>query len=487
MFGPELAGRARDARLQETSTQVFALLADGIGGLQRAGRVRTGDVQAMALSAWALVHGLAMLALDGRAVPGDAAALERLGRTATELLMFGMAATGGGALGARHAHPAPRAPTTRPPVSLLSCASRSPPRMQNFFEQFAWAAERHAGRTAIEVQHKDHLDAFTYGRLREMAERTAAWLAVIGVGAGERCAILADNDAHWCAAYLGVLRRGAIAVPLDTAYKAAQVETLLRDSGARVFFTTAKYLDTVRAGRASAGNDCRIVLLHGQAEETASFEGMIGGHMPAPPLPACPSRLDDPAVILYTSGTTSDPKGVVLTHGNLLAERARRLRDRARGRARHDPGRAAAVPRARADGQPAAAIFDRRARGVSRDGEHHRAAARAGRAPGDDLRVRPAVLLSDPPAGDDPGRQVQSPRALALCGDAGAQRRHAQDRPEPGRRAVPPRPPRAGRPRARDGDRRVAVRSRHRRATCIGSGSTSCKATASPRRPARQR
>jgi len=194
--------------------------------------------------------------------------------------------------------------------------------MQNFFEQFVWAAERNAGRTAIEVQHKDHLDSFTYARLREMAERTAAWLAVIGIGPGERCAILADNDAHWCAAYLGVLRRGAIAVPLDTAYKASQVNTLLRDSGARVVFTTPTYLETVRAGRAAAGSHCRVVLLHGQADETASFEGMIGGHMPAPPLPACPSRLDDPAVILYTSGTTSDPKGVVLTHGNLLAERS---------------------------------------------------------------------------------------------------------------------------------------------------------------------
>ena len=335
--------------------------------------------------------------------------------------------------------------------------------MQNFFEQFAWAAERHAGRTAIEVQHKDHLDSFTYARLREMAERTAAWLAVIGIGPGERCAILADNDAHWCAAYLGVLRRGAIAVPLDTAYKASQVDTLLRDSGARVFFTTPKYLETVRAGRAAAGSECRIVLLHGQADGTVSFEGMIGGHMPAPPLPACPSRLDDPAVILYTSGTTSDPKGVVLTHGNLLAERAGAFDVVRRGRARHHPRRAAAVPRAGADGQPAAALFDRRAGGVSRDGEHHRAAACAGRAQGHDLRLRPAVLLSDPPAGHDPGGQVQPRRAVALCGDAGRQRRHARCGPEPGPGAVPPSPRRAGRPHARDGDRRVALRSGHRR------------------------
>jgi len=92
MFGRELADRARHTGLQQTSTQVFALLAEGIAGLQRAGRVRPGDAHAMALTAWALVHGLAMLALDGRAADGDGAALERLGRTATELLMFGMAA-----------------------------------------------------------------------------------------------------------------------------------------------------------------------------------------------------------------------------------------------------------------------------------------------------------------------------------------------------------------------------------------------------------
>ncbi len=192
--------------------------------------------------------------------------------------------------------------------------------MQNFHEQFAQAAERHAGRIAIEVQHRDRLEQVRYARLREMCDRTAAWLAVIGIARGDRCAILADNDAHWCAAYLGVLRLGGVAVPLDTAYKSAQVERLLEDSGARVIFTTVRYLPTVLAARGSR-LEPRIVLLHGEAEGTASFEGMIGGRMPAPPLPACPAGPEDPAVILYTSGTTSDPKGVVLSHANLLAER----------------------------------------------------------------------------------------------------------------------------------------------------------------------
>ena len=51
----------------------------------------------------------------------------------------------------------------------------------------------------------------------------AAWLAAHGVGYGDRCAILADNDARWCAVYLALLRLGAIAVPLDTNYVATQV------------------------------------------------------------------------------------------------------------------------------------------------------------------------------------------------------------------------------------------------------------------------
>src|SRR3989442_769803 len=89
-----------------------------------------------------------------------------------------------------------------------------------------------------------------------MANHVAGFLAAHGppgasrLGRGDGCAILADNDARWCAAYLGVLQLGCVAVPLDTAYKGPQIAALLRDSGARVLFTAPKYLPAAREAAA---------------------------------------------------------------------------------------------------------------------------------------------------------------------------------------------------------------------------------------------
>ena len=134
-----------------------------------------------------------------------------------------------------------------------------------------------------------------------MASSWAAWLSAQGLTPGDRCAILAHNDAHWCAAYLGILKLGAVVVPLDTNYSAAQVATIVADSGARRLLVS----DKLREKAAAAGVPLTNV------------------HDVPPDLGQEPTMVDPavPAVILYTSGTTSDPKGVVLSHGNLLAER----------------------------------------------------------------------------------------------------------------------------------------------------------------------
>jgi long-chain acyl-CoA synthetase len=180
--------------------------------------------------------------------------------------------------------------------------------MNNFWEVFAAAAERHGTLAAVEIQRRDGLETFSYAQLQALAEGAAAALVARGIAPGDRCAILADNDAHWCAAYLGILRTGGVGVPLDTHYSARQIAALLRDSEARLAFASDAYQETAKEAVRQAGTPCEILPLRSTGA-------------PGVALGKCPAARADPAVILYTSGTTSDPKGVVLTHGNLLAER----------------------------------------------------------------------------------------------------------------------------------------------------------------------
>jgi len=188
----------------------------------------------------------------------------------------------------------------------------------NFYERFAATAERFSGRTAVELQRRDGVERASYGDLQKRAEAAARFLISRGVRRGDGCAILADNDIAWCAVYLGILQIGAVAVPFDTHYAPKQIATLLRDSGARILFTTEKYAAAVEEARGLAGGAVELALLRGQRAGFASLPERLSE--PQAALTPCAASPEDPAAILYTSGTTSDPKGVVLTHGNLLAE-----------------------------------------------------------------------------------------------------------------------------------------------------------------------
>jgi long-chain acyl-CoA synthetase len=190
--------------------------------------------------------------------------------------------------------------------------------MDTVYALFAAAAHAHPGKTAVEFVRRHDSLTHSYADLFDTCERAAALLVRLGVRPGDRCAILADNDARWCAAYLGCLRLGATAVPLDTAYRPDQVRTVVADCGAAALWTSAKYLETARAAVSGLEAPPRLVLVAGTTPGTESMD-----EAPAAPLSTpCPAGPDDTAVILYTSGTTSDPKGVMLSHGNLVAERA---------------------------------------------------------------------------------------------------------------------------------------------------------------------
>jgi long-chain acyl-CoA synthetase len=196
--------------------------------------------------------------------------------------------------------------------------------MSTFYDRFIECAERWPDNVALEIQRHDHLESCTYAELQRMAESVGRWIAENGFARGSRLAIVADNHPRWVAAYLGIIAAGCVVVPLDTALHADQLTKLLKDSGASTLFCDVKH--AAAAQEAVGSLDIGLVLMdpdritdhsieqHWLANLPAIFDGGSGKFQPAP------SAVEDLASLLYTSGTTADPKGVMLTHANFLGE-----------------------------------------------------------------------------------------------------------------------------------------------------------------------
>src|SRR5690349_2914935 len=190
--------------------------------------------------------------------------------------------------------------------------------MHGFYSCFLQSVEKFPARIAAELQRTSgQVESHSYAELRLMSESVGRWLRESGMSAGVRCAIMAGNGPLWVTAYLGVMSAGAVAVPLDTAFNAHQVNKLLWDCGASVIFTDAAHLSVVE--KAVEETLVRIVMIDGSGE--GRYSNLLS-MLAAGPGSFTPATIqdDDLAVIMYTSGTTADPKGVMLTHGNLLAE-----------------------------------------------------------------------------------------------------------------------------------------------------------------------
>ena len=138
--------------------------------------------------------------------------------------------------------------------------------MPHVYDDFSAIAARIPDAVAVEFCHRDGIDRITFGELAALAEHAAASLADLGVGAGDCCAILAENHYRWFVAYLGVLRLGAVAVPLDTAYDVSQVRTVLQDSGARVLVASPRFLDVARAAVSGLQPSPPVLLVSGSAD-----------------------------------------------------------------------------------------------------------------------------------------------------------------------------------------------------------------------------
>jgi long-chain acyl-CoA synthetase len=153
----------------------------------------------------------------------------------------------------------------------------------------------------------------TYEELDERSARVAGLLAARGVGSGDRVGLMLPNVAEFPPLYYGVLRAGAVVLPMNPLLKAREVEYYLGDSGARLLFAWHAAADEAAKGAEAAGVGFVSV-----APE--AFSRVLGDHAPVTEVTGRTD--DDTAVILYTSGTTGKPKGAELTHANLARNAA---------------------------------------------------------------------------------------------------------------------------------------------------------------------
>lgn len=196
-------------------------------------------------------------------------------------------------------------------------------------EAFDAAAARLPGKEAV-VEAQDRIG---YGELRQRGEACARALAAAGIGKGDHVAVCLGNGPDWVIAFYGTLRAGGVCVPVNTRLRDEEIKYQLKQSDARLLFIAPSLLSIDFIGllrgicpeidRALPGPSLpllRQVVVMGDSAPAAcgtlaDFLAAGQGH----PLPPPPEPGDD-ALIQYTSGTTSMPKGVRLTHRSMVTD-----------------------------------------------------------------------------------------------------------------------------------------------------------------------
>src|SRR5271155_3868679 len=178
------------------------------------------------------------------------------------------------------------------------------------------AGEQYAPKTAVVCGD----DRFTYAEFASRATRLAGALQNAGIRAGERVAFLSTNCHRLLEAYYGVLEADAVLLPLNIRLSSDELAYILNDAGATILFIEKGFLPIVESFRSKLSTVKQFVLLDAEPQESwlapQNYEKMIAA---ARPVKIDITTVDENAVaeLFYTSGTSANPKGVMLTHRNI--------------------------------------------------------------------------------------------------------------------------------------------------------------------------
>jgi long-chain acyl-CoA synthetase len=160
----------------------------------------------------------------------------------------------------------------------------------------------HGGEIAVRQRRGYRMETWTYGHIAQEANRMARELEVRGIGKGDAVLLWGDNSAEWLIAFLGCLLCGVVIVPIDHASTMEFACRVAREVNAKLIV------------RASAQKDCGTI-------PSLSLESLVAAvaRHDSCPYNSPPLSSQDTLEIIFTSGTTAEPRGVVISHGNVLA------------------------------------------------------------------------------------------------------------------------------------------------------------------------
>lgn len=180
--------------------------------------------------------------------------------------------------------------------------------------------------TAVWYKRGGEWRSLTGGEVIRQIDAVASWLIDVGVQPGDRVVIFAPNSPWWSIADLATVSIGASSVPIYATNTAEQAEHIVRDSGAIVAFVgTSEHYEKIARVRGKFGPLQRVVAFDAGIaldliDSCSLSVPLAHPHSPRVAERLAAARVDDVATLIYTSGTTGDPKGVVLTHQNMVTQ-----------------------------------------------------------------------------------------------------------------------------------------------------------------------
>lgn len=193
----------------------------------------------------------------------------------------------------------------------------------SFLSRLVDSFERRTEKTAMRIVGDD-TQVYTFGETLRQIRAVAHRLEKEGVEFGDRVALIGENHPSWAIAYLGILYRGAVCVPIDPHGETATITNFIENSDAKLAFIGSEVSETFEEIRSKLQREIPAVVWSGSddtAANTSRFSAWTDASFPESYASAVPKAAgDDVALLIYTSGTTGTPKGVPLTHGNILAE-----------------------------------------------------------------------------------------------------------------------------------------------------------------------